>query len=67
MLTLGLLQNPLTRVLNHLLSAVGKASTMDPGMDTGTPATGLVSLLGAHLAASLTHQHLVFCSRWANA
>lgn len=33
MLTLGLLPNQLTRGLNHPLSVVGKASTMDPRMD----------------------------------
>lgn len=49
MLTLGLLPNQLTRGLNHPLSVVGKASTVDPRMDLGTPATGLMSLLGAHL------------------
>ena len=52
--------------VNCPLSVVGKASTVDPRMDTWTPVTCLVSLLGGHLAASLSRQHLVFHSWWAS-
>lgn len=44
-----------------------KLPNVDLRTDTGKGVTGLMSLIGAHLAASLTHQHLVCRSWWADA